>query len=164
MANVVFQYYLGREEEFEKDFGYPMYYNGDLNYDAMIVDIYSRYSVNESGTGPADRKRILEDLLGQRGISVTVDTKQKLTTDSIASYLSDGNQVLVRVHDGNLYTKDADGNLVVKQALTAHSMEVTGVTDDGLLIVSSWGGKYYVKPDEIINNKTLVDYEVIRRN
>ncbi len=165
MANVIFQYYIGREEDFERDFGYPMYYNGDLNYDAMIVDIYSRYSEHNNGsTNPSERKYCIEDMLGQHGISVTVDTKQKLSLDSVKENLISGNQVLVRVHNGNIYTKDKNGNLVVRQPLSTHSMEVTGVTDDGVLIVSSWGKKYYIKPDEVVNNKTLVDYEVVRRN
>ena len=31
-----------------------------------------------------------------------------------------------------------------------HAMTVTGVTDDGKLIVSSWGNQYYIDPDEKI--------------
>jgi hypothetical protein len=30
-----------------------------------------------------------------------------------------------------------------------HGMTITGVTDDGRYVVSSWGDKYYLKPDEL---------------
>jgi hypothetical protein len=30
-------------------------------------------------------------------------------------------------------------------------MTITGVTDDGRYVVSSWGDKYYLKPDELSN-------------
>ncbi|MEE3494403.1 MAG: hypothetical protein VZR06_04530 [Butyrivibrio sp.] len=40
-TNVIFNSYIGREEEFEKTFGFPMYaQNGDLNYDMLLVDYY----------------------------------------------------------------------------------------------------------------------------
>lgn len=31
----------------------------------------------------------------------------------------------------------------------AHAMVLTGTTDDGRYIVSSWSEKYYVNPDEL---------------
>ena len=37
-------------------------------------------------------------------------------------------------------------------------MTVTGVTEDGRYIVSSWGGKYYIDPDEMVNSATSYDF------
>ncbi len=163
MANVVFQQYIGREADFERDFGYPMYHDGDLNYDAMIADIYSRYDdKNKSGTNPGDRAYILQDFLAQHGIDVKVETGLKLNPIEVTQNLDNGNPVLIRVRYGNLYKMDSNGNLVSPHYIDGgHSMEVTGVTEDGYIIVSSWGEKYYVKPDEIINDRTLVEYEVV---
>ena len=40
---------------------------------------------------------------------------------------------------GSKYRSDVGG----------HWMTITGVTDDGRYIVSSWGKKLYLKPDEL---------------
>ena len=41
MANAIFLQYQGRPGDFERDFGFPMYRNGNLNYNELVVDIYS---------------------------------------------------------------------------------------------------------------------------
>lgn len=42
LINTIFQQFTGREEDFEKTFGFPMYgKDGDLNYNAMVTDFYS---------------------------------------------------------------------------------------------------------------------------
>ena len=43
----------------------------------------------------------------------------------------------------NNYNEDGS---IACEAEGGHAMTVTGVTDDRLLIVSSWGDKYYVDP------------------
>ena len=43
MANMIFQQYEGKEDEFEETFGFPMYdeKTKDLNFDRLIIDIYT---------------------------------------------------------------------------------------------------------------------------
>lgn len=42
MINTIFNQFVGKEEEFEKTFGFSIYdENGELNYDAMVTDFYS---------------------------------------------------------------------------------------------------------------------------
>lgn len=52
MTNTIFKVYEGRMDDFERDFGFPMYKNGDLNYNDLLVDIYSstdNYLPDENG-------------------------------------------------------------------------------------------------------------------
>ncbi len=161
IANTIFAYYIGREDEFEKAFGFPMYHNGDLNYDALLVDIYSRYDdPNTSGTNPDSRKEFLEDYMKQKGVDVSVAPHQDLSTTEIKEDLRDGKHVLIAFHNGYMY--DENGN---RHAIDGgHSMEVTGVTKDGKLIVSSWGEKYYIDPNESVtmsDGDTWYSYEVV---
>ena len=164
MANVVFQEYLGREEDFERDFGYPMYYNGDLNYDALITDIYSRYDVDaKSGVTYDTHKEYLEDFMGQHGINVDLQYEEKLSSWEVINNLEKGDEVLVAFSHGNIYSSVEDGVLSQSHYINGgHSMMVTGVTKEGYLIVSSWGKKYYLNPNEIINDQTDIFYEVVK--
>ena len=82
----------------------------------------------------------------QTNKNITVDNYQKL---------AEKGSVIINYHYGNLY--DADGN-VVQYIDGGHSMTVTGVTEDGRYIVSSWGGKYYIDPNEMLNRDTSYDF------
>ena len=65
MANAIFHAYIGRPEEFEKVFGFPMVgKDGDLNYSMLIVDIFLEtvYTVDLSEVGGPDAfKAIYKD-------------------------------------------------------------------------------------------------------
>ena len=162
IANTIFAYYIGKEKEFENAFGFPMYYNGDLNYDAVIVDIYSKYdNKTQSGTYAKDREKILEDYMKNKGVEVDVQINQNLDTKEIKKHINQGEHVLISYHQGKMYDENNDVHIING----GHSMEVTGVTDDGRLIVSSWGKKYYIDPSEvsIIKNKpTSYSFEVVK--
>jgi len=55
-----------------------------------------------------------------------------------------GKPVTADVRGATIYR--ADG--AYQQYLSGHTMVVTGVAEDGRLIVSSWGEKYYLDPSE----------------
>ena len=179
LANTVFVQYEGREAEFEETFGYPMYdENGDLNYDLLIADLYSStdnretawgeidyendyvrgkdgakddydYWNDRSGTGSSqyEREAYLESFMEAHGCDVEVKTDANVDIYNYQRLSEEGKQVIIAYRYGNLYNMDG----TVKQVIDGgHAMVVTGVTEDGKFIVSSWGEQYYIDPYETI--------------
>ena len=66
--------------------------------------------------------------------------------DSVKSYLDQGKSVSIIDKDFTLYNEDGSK---YRSDVGGHWMTITGVTDDGRYIVSSWGKKLYLKPDEL---------------
>ncbi len=156
MVNTVFEYYCNRPngaEEFEAKFGFPLRNaDGLLNYDLMMVDIYSyENGYGHSSTGADDRKRILTNYMQNSGVdgnsSVKVDIKNNIsiTVKNYDNYAREGKQIIVRADRFKLY--DENGN--PSGSCGAHAMVVTGVTEDGKFIVSSWGNKYMIDPNDV---------------
>lgn len=164
VVNTIFAAYEGREEEFERTFGFPMYNeDGDLNYNKLLVDYYCAtdnhnknasgqdfVNVNEDdsptdgvGTSASDRKYRTELYLDSKGVDVKIQNNVNVSVDNFDEY-SDG-QVIVAFADGNLYNRDGS---VAQYIDGGHAMVITGVTEDGRYIVSSWGDEYYLDPDD----------------
>lgn len=174
IVNTIFRQYEGREAEFERKFGFPMYKNGDLNYNDLIVDFYTATDNHNKGwfwsdkinskedpsatdgwgTTPESQKYRAELYLKEKDIPVSIQTNKKVTVSNYQK-LAEKGSVIINYHYGNLY--DSDGN-VVQYIDGGHSMTVTGVTEDGRYIVSSWGEKYYIDPKEILNSQTSYDF------
>lgn len=172
MVNTIFSQFVGREDEFEKTFGFSMYdENGDLNYDALVTDFYSATDnhnkknflmfswdeVNESedqsatkgfGTTRESREYRWEKYLNDHGIDVDVKNVE-VTTDNYDKLASKGDLV-VGLSPCILY--DSSGKEVVN-INGGHAMTVTGKTDDGMYKVSSWGKEYYIKPDDSVYSR-----------
>ena len=88
----------------------------------------------------------LAELLKKHGINWEVNNDLEITTSNFYQYNKSG-QVIISVHPCILENKD--GNIVYQgKSDGGHAMTVTGVTDDGRFVVSSWGRTYYVKPDK----------------
>jgi len=173
IVNTIFAAYQGRELEFEEKFGFPMYHDGDLNYDRLLVDFYSATdnhnnvngvdtisgtedssSTDGYGTTPDSQQYRAYMYLDSKGVNVDIKTDQNVTVDNYQDYSKDG-YVVINYHDGNL--EDANGNVIQNIGPNeGHSMTVTGVTEDGRYIVSSWGQKMYLRPN---NNSDFVVYK-----
>lgn len=197
LINTIFASFEGREEEFEKTFGFPMYNeDGDFNFDKLLVDFYSAtdnhnpswffnndkisnwedYDYDDdgmfwnydkdkdmtgNGTSQDDQKYRLEMYLKDHGISGTVETNQNVTVDDFEKIIEEGKYVTISYRYGNLYNEDGTVGQYINGG---HAMVVTGVTDDGKFIVSSWGEKYYIDPNEIISkdgNDTSMNFNII---
>lgn len=177
IINTIFRVYEGREKEFQQKFGFPMYKNADLNYNDLIVDFYTATdnhnrgwfwndTINGSedpsetqgwGTTPESQKYRTQLYLKEKDIEVGIQTNKKVNVDNYKK-LAERGSVIINYHFGNLY--DANGR-VVQYINGGHSMTVTGVTEDGKYIVSSWGEKYYIDPEEMLNingNGTSYDF------
>ncbi len=151
--------------------------DGQLNYNMLLVDIYSsmdnhdengnfdefmdyspkkdgpkdsynwRNDETGKGTTPVEREYYMEEFMKEHNVEVDVNPSVSVNSDNVEDLLSQGKQIIVAFHDGNLYNMDG----TIKQEIDGgHAMTVTGVTSDGKLIVSSWGNMYYIDPDEVI--------------
>lgn len=158
LTNTIFAQYTGKEDEFKRIFGFSMYKDdGELNYEALVTDFYSatddrvEKSIFEwdgiqvsSGTNMDTRKYRFELYMSDHGIHVEVKNDIKVTAQNYNEIAGSG-EIVVGVHPCILYDKNGD---VAFHINDGHAMTVTGVTDDGMLIVSSWGEKYYIKPED----------------
>ncbi|MGL5436034.1 MAG: hypothetical protein ACRDBO_11625 [Lachnospiraceae bacterium] len=172
VINTIFMAFEGKEDEFERTFGFPMYENGDLNFDKLFVDFYSRTDNHVEIFG-MDYNNTREDYhFGDGGFWLFYDQfsdqQGKGTTPTTLPYraqlylqekgvdLTISSSVEVTTENFAQISKDQqvimyyyngpldnlDGSCV--QNISGHAMTVTGVTSDGRYIVSSWGRKYYV--------------------
>lgn len=169
IVNTIFEYYIHREngeQEFYNKFGYPLRDSKEnLNYNIILVDMYSKYD-DTSYKGLTDKKAeaILEAYMGEAGndgkSSVNVDMKPgvRITVRNIDNYLNSGKQVIMSAQ--NVIIRDENGNLIQDCAGGGHAMVVTGVTEDGRYIVSTWGKKGYIDPKKQHLN-TSMDFSTI---
>lgn len=146
LINTVFLEFVGREDEFERIFGFPMYKpDGTLNYDKLLVDFYcSQNGPKTNGLSISSRKTMWEKYMEKYDIDVTVDTYVDVTPENYDE-LSENGQIIIAIHP--LRLRDEDGVLVDKRD-GRHAMTVVGLTEDGMYIVASWGRKYYIDPND----------------
>ena len=185
LANTFFNNYCGSEKEFEETFGFPMYReeNGTkiFNVDDFVVDFYASQdnhfglvlpqwsfdtiipfvdvsNVQGLGTRNYSRKYRFERYLGAHGIDVAVDSGELIgiegTVDNYEKYKNQGD-IIVDILPTVL--EDQAGH-EVDYDFPEHIMAVTGTTEDGRLIVSSWGGKYYVDPTKVLATFQVISY------
>ncbi len=155
IVNTIFEYYVGREngeQEFYNKFGYPLRdANGNLNYNYVLVDMYSKYDDPNFGGLTDDRaEKIIESYMGEAGkdgnskVNVDMETGVPITVTNVDNYLRSGKQVIISTQ--NVIIRNEDGSELQDCNNAGHSMVVTGVTPDGRYIVSTWGGKGYIDP------------------
>ena len=165
MVNTIFAQYAGREDEFEKTFGFPMYdKDGKPNSNKLLVDYYSAKDNHNKGSDGKDyinnneddsdtegygttrsqREYRWESYLKDHGVDADVRDVNMVTKDNYADLAKNG-EIVVAVRPLNL--RDANGN-IVDDRNGGHAMTVTGVTEDGMLKVSSWGKEYYINPND----------------
>ena len=176
LVNTIFVYYQGREQDFEKTFGYSMYnQKGDLNYNLLIADIYSSTDNRENGrynkygdynrkedgsrkdydpwndnTGNGSNANKMQDcldiFLSDKGFKSKVNHiwTGTMTASKLKDYTMKGESVLLSYSNGNIY--ELNGKL--HQHIGSHRMVITGITEDGKYIVSSWGEKFIIDPKE----------------
>ena len=156
LCNTIFVAYDGREDEFLSDFGFSMYQYGELNYDVIIVDFYcSKDNARATGTNQYEREHIWEEYLKERGVWTDVTCDVKVTPESYDEVARRG-QLIIAVSPTIL--EDKQGNIVDDRA-GGHAMTVTGVTEDGRYIVSSWGRRFYVDPQ---NDYERIQFQQVR--
>ena len=175
LANIIVDEYRRREEEFERTFGYPLFLenaNGDIyvDYNRLIVDIYcatdnhkkvktiwQEYDVYDEdedgsptfgrGTTPEDRIYRFERYMDGYGVPVRIENIECAQDEVYLRCREEaekGNRVIISTCPVRLEDKEGEP----AQMDGGHAMTVTGLTGDGRIEVSSWGGKYYISPED----------------
>lgn len=149
-VNTIFAQYLGREEAFEKAFGFPMYdENGHVNSDLVMLDFYARQSSIDGGHTSLEPDEINDqwsDYLDEKNIKVEVNIID-VTVDNYYD-LSENGEIIIRYSP--LRLRNQDGQLVDNRN-GGHATVITGVdVIDGkkMYKISSWGDVYWIDPDD----------------
>ncbi len=152
--NAIIAAYRDRPADFERDFGIPLYRDGDYNYDQILVDFYSITNqgrgLNSANNTYAVAFKEYFEAKGLPAPSVTVNDSI-LTTDRYQQMISSGEakpgQVFLSA-GRPLYIRNADGTPSVYFGEDAgHAMTIIG-TDGDCFIVSTWGNgeSYRINP------------------
>jgi hypothetical protein len=152
LTNSLLQHYAHDPAAFEKRFNIPLMADGHYNYAGIATDFYCWVLTthpdiaNQSGLNIPQTEDFWPAFCQAHGVSSKVtqidvtpsDYKEKAEngTITIAIHPVDGLYNL----DGTPYTGNSTN------VNDGHEMVVTGVTEDGRYIVSSWGREYYFDP------------------
>lgn len=191
LVNTFLNNYSGSELDFERKFGFPLYSVVDgekvVNFDYLIVDLYASqdnhnkgfwfwegdvFNPNEDtsnlegvGTSQNSREYRFENYMDSYGVTVDVvngegffNTKIQATVSNYEKYSAQGD-IVISVEP--VLLNDENGNGVVDMD-GGHAMTVTGATADGMLIVSSWGKKYYLNPADYEGISKRSTFQVIK--
>lgn len=165
LTNTIFKQYIGREQEFEETFGFPMYdENGNPNYDYIMLDLYcSEDDVSVSGlynagdSSQATSEIVWENYLAKHNINVDVKRIEDVTVDNIEDLLLEGEIIC----GGKYRLLNADGTVRQEShkqldgRYSGHMMVITGteiVNGKKMYVVSSWGYKLYIDPSDSFND------------
>lgn len=177
IANSIFVQYINNPAAFEAKFGFKMVdSNGRYNIEYLIAylffmnvnkdfDPYGIYSkegdeaanlppnrVTTGGGGSANGRADYLERLEIEGLSSN-GKQYAINLDKIRAELAQGHKVVLGANPCVIYQQTANGekaNMTWKNARpSAHAMMVTGVRDNGDLVVSSWGGEWYIKASEL---------------
>ena len=180
IANTIFGQYAGKEKEFEKTFGFPMYdEDGRPNINMLVVDFYSATdnhnkgflgidtvnnnedssSTDGGGTTREKREYRWEMYMKDHGVDVNVHNIQKVTPDNYNKIAKNG-EIVVGISPLRLYDSSTPRQLVDDRD-GGHAMTVTGVTEDGYLKVSSWGEDYYINPNDPAFNQGHIQFQQV---
>lgn len=176
-TNIIFKKMEGKEEEFNNLFGYPMYtisYNGPMlyedekpmsvnyNYEPLAIDLYCRYLTHDIDNSfgddyylsPSDKISLATEyangfyedetapiLLDYAINELGIEALKEKSDEPIVYISSSGYELYTT--SGELYCDDGVGHAMIK----------IGTTDDGRIIVSSWGQKL------ILDNSDCGHYE-----
>ena len=147
MMGYMLETYSGRESEFEREFGYPLMVDGHPNYEAVIVDLYS-HGGRAGGTSVSaiTARDLAQEYAQAHNIPIHREVTDGVTPQNVDERLRRGEDVTIHYFDGVIHPYD---NPAEDHPINAHAMTITGVTEDGKYIVSSWGNKYILDPNEV---------------
>ena len=163
LANTIFSIYIGREDEFEKKFGFSMYdENGYPNYNLVMLDFYcseGEIDGKENGLTKKTSESRWEHYMEEKGIDVDV---VNIDVDiNNFEEISQQGEIIVAISP--LRLRNADGKLVDTRD-GGHAMVITDVViinGKKMYKVSSWGDDYYIDPDDYSKSMRL-EYQQVR--
>ena len=158
-ASIIFQHFESDPQCFEEIFGYPMYdENGEFDFNTLIVDMCSYDTSYVDGINVFEVEGT-EKFLKGHGIDVEhnkylgnrilqanpfgIKFEKPVIPENVKELIESGEQIIIGAQYETLVSADGGENVSIGEG---HAMLVTGVTEDGRFIVSSWGKKYYLEP------------------
>lgn len=103
----------------------------------------------------------LDHYLREKGVDSDIVRQSSMTNDEIVHALEEGKTIVTLQDDFELYYED--GTEYQKEGtIGGHFVVITGVTEDGDYIVSSWGKRFILKKSDFdkIVSYTVIDVEV----
>lgn len=145
--------YHDNPAKFEQDYGVKYDPNSETIPDEVSNTILACYdgevaSYKAEGTNIYSQENRLLAYLHEKGIDANVNcsSSSTMSVDSVKNTLESGTVVKLSLGKG---TQFCDESGKVQQTLGGdHAVLITGVTDDGRYIISSWGNQYYVDPSQ----------------
>lgn len=131
LVNTIFAQYAGREEEFEKTFGFPMYdEDGNPNWDYVMVDFYCHsgwYNGEEEGLTKRTSKEVWEAYMKSKKIHSEV-VNVKVTVDNFYE-LAEGGEIIIGIRP--VILRDSTGRIAWTHENAGHAMVITEVVTIG---------------------------------
>ena len=166
--------YGNNQEDFKNKYGVDLGSydeNGNFNYSddaffAVINDINTNYdsdavvtfdSSRDGLTVSAQENHIMAYLKahGMESSAISYEKTERIMSSSeLQSNLDEGKVTSVLLNSGTEMYNDAGKTSTLDGG---HYVTVTGITEDGRYIVSSWGKKYYIDP----NQAEILSYQMI---
>ena len=142
----------GKTDEFIAKYGVPLFVGDNkLNPEAQqaILDEFEEQSVvtlDKSGMNIYNIDNRLNAYMNQHCVECKTEEAWNLSTVEVQDHLEDGKTVAILIEHFDLYREDGS---IAREDVGGHWMTIIDVTDDGRYIVSSWGEKFYLKPEEL---------------
>ena len=119
------------------------------------------------------RPSIFSNYLESKGVTANM-TRDRLPISSIAEAFEEakqnGQQIILQQRPTVLHRLETNitGDIRSKEETdSGHSVTVTGITEDGNILVSSWGEEFILKPSDYnlvwiwLNPRFYLDFEVV---
>jgi hypothetical protein len=126
----------------------------DLDNDG--VETYDEYGF---GTWPEQREYRWEQYCKDKGVEVNVINNVDVAQSNYEELSKNG---MILISTANFYMYDENG-VRTSTEIGSHCMTLTGFTEDGKYIVSSWGQKYTIDPADIDYSKegTYINFQQV---
>lgn len=157
LTNDVMLQYVDNPDDFRKKYGCDMYNGNAINPEAQqkILDEYKDFGneveLKMEGTTLYSLSNRFDHYMNEKGLSFENDYYYDLSQEDIQNRLDQGENVNIATRGFNLYTEDGRA---AQKNVDGHWMTITGITDDGRYIVSSWGERYFLNPAELNTDGT----------
>ncbi|MDD6328251.1 MAG: hypothetical protein PUA62_07370 [Lachnospiraceae bacterium] len=123
---------------------FSIYNDFDIDEDGSIYDYNYWDDSSGKGTNSISMDYYCEHFLEEHGINAEYNNYVNVSPEKVQDIIESGETIIISFFDGNIY--DTNGN--PHPIHGGHGMVITGVTANGRYIVSSWGEKYYIDPNE----------------
>ena len=167
--------YFDNPQEFARKYGVDLYTdasNTTFSAEAQqaVLDQHADESIATCSSGGLTASAMnnrINGYLHDKGIDFTTSTNypgRSLSGSEIKSYIDNGQNVNFLTQDVHLYSKSDLSDGSPGYVGSGHWMTITGITEEGNYIVSSWGKKYYINPTEVSAADDLHNYVITNIN